>query len=82
MDLLTEGEDGEYTYERDVSIGYPRLEEFCIAIGRAAIIAVYQTSHSLIMSGKGGNSGRSIISRTIGLRFEMKIMRLPQLLQF
>ena len=28
MDLLTEDEDGEYTYERDVSIGYPRMEEF------------------------------------------------------
>jgi hypothetical protein len=32
MDLLTEDEDGEYTYERDVSIGYPRMEEFCIQI--------------------------------------------------
>ena len=34
MDLLTEDEDGEYTYERDVSIGYPRMEEFCIALAQ------------------------------------------------
>jgi hypothetical protein len=33
MDSLTDNGKGEFNHERDMSIGYPRMAEFCIAIG-------------------------------------------------
>ncbi|WP_174483663.1 hypothetical protein [methanotrophic endosymbiont of Bathymodiolus puteoserpentis (Logatchev)] len=33
MDLLTDNGEGEFNHERDMSIGYPRMAEFCIVIG-------------------------------------------------
>jgi hypothetical protein len=44
MDLLEENDEGDFVYDRDISIAYPRMEELCLVITlpKSGLSATYE----------------------------------------